>query len=255
MKLKNKVACITGSARGLGYAIAEKLASEGATIFINDLDDASVQAAVENLQTQGFTVYGFAADISSKNDVTNMMDHIVKTCGKIDILVNNAGGELRTPKKIEEIEEEHWDLVLGVNLKGAFFCSQAAVKHMRQAGSGKIVNLSSIGGRTASIVTGVAYAAAKGGIIAFTRRLAKELGADNINVNAIAPGTVISGERLQQTWDKMSEDEQNSVMEAIPLGRLGTAEDQAKAVAFLVSEDADYITGSIMDVNGGRFMG
>ena len=255
MRFKGKVACITGSARGLGLAIAEEMAKEGATVVLNDLDEASVQGAVSALKDKGYAAYGFVANVAIKNQAVNLIESTVQTCGKIDILVNNAGGELRTPKKLEEISEEAWDLVLDVNLKGTFMCSQAAVTHMKEQGFGRIINLSSIGGRTASIVTGVAYAAAKGGIIAFTRRLAKEVGQYNIRVNAVAPGLVISGERLAETWNKMNAAEQASVLEDIPLQSLGSVEDQAKVVAFLASDDSNYITGAVLDVNGGRFMG
>lgn len=255
MKLKNKVALITGSARGLGNAIAKELGEQGAIIIINDIDESSVSKAVKELKKNGHQADGFVANISKKLEVTKMIDYIIKKFGRIDILVNNAGGELRTPKHIEEIEENHWDLVLDVNLKGTFFCSQAVITPMKKAGNGKIINMSSIGGRTASIVTGVAYAAAKGGVISFTRRLAKEVGPHNITVNAVAPGTVISGERLKETWDKMCEEDQDSILSSIPLERLGTVEDQAKAVSFLASEDSKYITGTVLDVNGGRFMG
>jgi NAD(P)-dependent dehydrogenase (short-subunit alcohol dehydrogenase family) len=254
VKLKGSVACITGSARGLGLAMAEDMAKEGAVVIINDMDEASVQSAVESLTCKGFEAYGFIADVADKKQVVQMIEEIVKTYDRIDILVNNAGGSLRTPKKLEEIEEDHWDLVLNVNLKGTFLCSQAAVAHMKRLGGGKIINVASIGGRTASIVTGVAYAAAKGGIISFTRRLAKEVGPHNIQVNAIAPGLVISGERMQQTWDQMNAEEQTSVLDDIPLRKLSSLEDQAKVVTFLASSDSNYMTGTVLDVNGGRFM-
>lgn len=255
MKLKDRVACITGSARGLGYVMAKEMAQQGAKVVINDLDEGSVHAAVDQLKNEGFTAYGFAANIAVKQQVLALMEYISVTCGRLDILVNNAGGSLHTPKKLEEIMEEHWDLVLDVNLKGTFLCSQAAVSLMKQTGGGSIINLASIGGRTASIVTGVAYAAAKGGVISFTRRLAKEVGPHQIRVNAIAPGLVLSGPRMQQTWDQMNHMAQNSVMDDIPLRRLGTLEEQAKVVAFLASEESNYITGAVLDVNGGRFMG
>jgi NAD(P)-dependent dehydrogenase (short-subunit alcohol dehydrogenase family) len=255
MKLSGKVACITGAARGLGYAMAVDMLNEGATVVINDQDEASVSQAVESLRGQGYKVDGVVANVADKKQVTGMMDFIAQTFGKLDILVNNAGGALRTPKKLEEITDEHWDLVLNVNLKGTFLCSQAAVALMKAGEGGSIINVSSIGGRTASIVTGVSYAAAKGGVIAFTRRLAKEVGPYNIRVNAIAPGLVISGERMQETWDNMDESERNSVLEDIPLRRLGTIEEQAKVVTFLASEDSRYMTGVVVDVNGGRFMG
>ncbi|WHY83990.1 SDR family NAD(P)-dependent oxidoreductase [Neobacillus novalis] len=255
MKLEGKVACITGSAGGLGYAMAKQMAIEGAIVVMNDLDETGLQKAVDLLKNEGFKVNEYAANIANKDQVTAMMKFIYDSFGRIDILVNNAGGSLHTPKKLEEIMEEHWDLVLDVNLKGTFLCSQAVVPYMKAKTGGSIINVASIGGRTASIVTGVAYAAAKGGIISFTRRLAKEIGRYGIRVNAIAPGLVISGERMQDTWENMNEIEQNSVLEEIPLRRLGSIEEQASVVTFLASNDSHYMTGAILDVNGGRFMG
>ncbi len=255
MKLEGKVACITGSARGLGYAMAKHMATEGAKVVINDIDDVSVSNAVELLRNEGYDASGYVANVASKEQVTAMMESIYDTNGRLDVLVNNAGGSLRTPKILDEIMEEHWDMVLNVNLKGTFLCSQAAVPYMQDGSGGSIINVASIGGRTASIVTGVAYAAAKGGIISFTRRLAKEVGPFGIRVNAIAPGLVISGDRMQETWENMNDVEQNSVFDEIPLRRLGTIEEQASVVTFLASEDSKYMTGTIVDVNGGRFMG
>ncbi|WP_158553330.1 SDR family NAD(P)-dependent oxidoreductase [Peribacillus saganii] len=255
MKLQGKIALITGSARGLGYTMASEMVKEGATVFINDVDEQSVHEAVEQLREIGGKVDGFVADVTNKQQVLNMMGYIVDRVGRLDILVNNAGGALRTPKKLEDISEEHWDLVLDVNLKGTFLASQAAVPHMRASGGGSIINISSIGGRTASIVTGVSYAAAKAGVVGFTRRLAKEVGPDGIRVNAIAPGLVLSGDRLKETWDTMPDWEQTEVLDAIPLRRLGTNNEQAKVITFLASEESGYMTGAVLDVNGGRFMG
>lgn len=255
MKLEGKVACITGSARGLGYAMAKHMAAEGAKVVINDIDETSVSNTVELLRNEGYEATGYVANVASKEQVTAMMKSIYDSHGRLDILVNNAGGSLRTPKKLDEIMEEHWDMVLDVNLKGTFLCSQAAAPYMQAGSGGSIINVASIGGRTASIVTGVAYAAAKGGIISFTRRLAKEVGPFGIRVNAIAPGLVISGDRMQETWENMNDVEQNSVLDEIPLRRLGSIEEQASVVTFLASDDSKYMTGTIVDVNGGRFMG
>lgn len=255
MRLEGKVACITGGAGGLGLSMAEHLAKEGAIIAVNDVNPSAVDQAVLILKDKGYTAHGFTANVASKEEVISMFSGIIDTYGRIDILVNNAGGSLRTPKKLEEIKEEHWDMVLDVNLKGTFLCSQAVVEHMKKTGGGKIINVASIGGRTASIVTGVAYAAAKGGVISFTRRLASEVGPYSINVNAVAPGLVLSGERMQDTWDHMDHKEQSSVLEDIPLRNLPDVSEIATVVEFLASEQSKYMTGVILDVNGGRFMG
>ena len=145
--------------------------------------------------------------------------------------------------------------MLDVNLKGTFFCSQAVIPYMKQNSYGRIINLSSIGGRTASIVTGCPYAASKGGIVSLTRRMAAEVGKYGITVNAIAPGTVLSGERMINLWNELNDEQQGDILRSIPLGRLSSAEEQANVVTFLASDDASYITGVVVDINGGRFMG
>lgn len=255
MRLHGKRAIITGAAGGLGTAIARKFAKEGADLCLSDVNLSALEAVKETLEGEfGRKVVICKGDVSKKRDVVEMVEQAVKEWGTVDILVNNAGGSLHTPKNLDEIEEEHWDLVLDVNLKGTFFCSQAVAPHMIKNKKGSIINMASIGGRTASIVTGVHYAAAKGGVISFTRRLAKELGVHGIRVNAVAPGTVITGERMRALWNQMSEQEQASVLEAIPLGRLSTAEEQADVIAYLASDESSYITGTTIDVNGGRFM-
>lgn len=255
MKLEGRVAIVTGAAGGLGKAMAKELSEQGATVVMSDVNEELLNEVVENLKKDNYQVEGIPANVADKNSVHQLVNKTIEKFHSIDILVNNAGGSLNTPKKLEEIKEEDWDLVLNVNLKGTFFCSQAVVPYMRKNKRGAIVNLASIGGRTASPVTGVAYAAAKGGIISFTRRLALEVGQDQIRVNTLAPGLVISGERMQGMFDALTPDEKTSVLQGIPLKRTGTVEEMAKAVAFLVSDDANYITGAVLDVNGGRFMG
>lgn len=255
MRLAGKVAVITGAGGGLGREFAVTLARQGADIAATDVNTALLEDVAAEVKKLGRECKAFMMDVSNKPSVTETMEAIYNAFGHIDILVNNAGGSLYTPKSTEEIMEEHWYKVLDVNLKGTFLCSQAAVKYMMQQKSGKIINLTSIGGRTASIVTGVPYASAKGGIIALTRRMALEFGPYGINVNAIAPGTVLSGQRMINLWNELSEEQKKATLSSIPLGRLSTAAEQATVVAFLASEDASYITGAIIDVNGGRFMG
>lgn len=254
MLLENKVAIITGGGGGLGTVFAKTLAMEGAKIAMTDISDAAFKNAIEVMEDIGADYSTYVLDVTNKEQVNNVMAKIYEKYGKIDILVNVAGGSLYTPKELEKIEEKHWDLVLDVNLKGTFLCCQAVVPYMEKQKYGKIINMSSIGGRTPSLVTGVAYAAAKGGVIAFTRRLAKEVGERGINVNAIAPGTVLSGERMIQSWELMKEIERDDILRSIPLGRLSTAEEQANVVLFLASELSSYMTGAIIDINGGRLM-
>jgi NAD(P)-dependent dehydrogenase (short-subunit alcohol dehydrogenase family) len=254
MLLKDQVALITGAGGGLGTAFAEALAGEGAVIVLTDLSEEALAGAAKKMEEIGADYTTYVLDVSNKAQVRETMAKTVEKYGKIDILLNNAGGSLFTPKKLEDIEEKHWDLVLNVNLKGTFLCCQAAVPYMIERKRGKIINLSSIGGRTASLVTGVPYAAAKGGIISLTRRLAKEVGADGINVNAIAPGTVMSGQRMINLWNELTQAQKDDILNSIPLGRQSTAEEQASVVVFLASEMSNYLTGTVIDINGGRLM-
>lgn len=254
MLLKDQVALITGAGGGLGTEFAKALAGEGATVVLTDVSEAALAGAARQMEEAGAAYATCVMDVCDKARVALTMADTVERFGKIDILLNNAGGSLFTPKKMEDIEERHWDLVLNVNLKGTFLCCQAVLPHMIERKRGKIINLSSIGGRTASLVTGVPYAAAKGGVIALTRRLAKEVGVHGINVNAIAPGTVMSGQRMIDLWNELTPAQKEDILNSIPLGRLSTAKEQASVVVFLASEMSDYLTGTVVDINGGRLM-
>lgn len=254
MLLKDRIAIITGAGGGLGVAIAKQMAKAGATVVLTDISEKILENAGKEMEAMKAGYSTFIMDVTNKAQVHEVIDAVVKKYGRIDVLMNNSGGSLFTPKALQDIEEKHWDLVLDVNLKGSFFCSQAVAPYMIKQGKGRIINSSSIGGRTASLVTGVPYAAAKGGVISFTRRLAKELGSDGITVNAIAPGTVMSGQRMIDLWNELTEAQKQDILTAIPLGRLSTAEEVADVVVFLASDMAGYITGSVIDINGGRHM-
>lgn len=254
MKLTDKVAFITGGGGGLGLVFSKSLLAEGAKLVITDINEKILENAAEELKEYKERFSTEILDVTSYAQVNEVMEKAYRKYGRLDILVNVAGGSLFTPKKLEEIEEKHWDKVMDVNLKGTFFCCQAAVKYMAQNNYGKIINTSSIGGRTASIVTGIPYASAKGGVISLTRRLALEVGKYGINVNAIAPGTILSGERMINLWNELSEEQKNETLSSIPLGRLSTAEEQANVVIFLASDDSSYIQGAVIDINGGRLM-
>ena len=254
MLLRDQVALITGAGGGLGTEFAKALAREGASVVLTDVSEAALAGTAQQMVDAKADYATFVLDVTNKAQVAETMAKTVAKYGKIDILLNNAGGSLFTPKKLEEIEEQHWDLVLNVNLKGTFLCCQAALPYMIEKKRGKIINLSSIGGRTASLVTGVPYAAAKGGVIALTRRLAKEVGGYGINVNAIAPGTVMSGQRMIDLWNELTPPQKDDVLNSIPLGRLSTAAEQASVVVFLASEMSSYLTGTVIDINGGRLM-
>lgn len=255
-KLENKVAVLTGAAGGLGLSFAEDFLNAGAQVVLTDVVQQTMDNAQAHLQGKYKGRFKIChLDVTNVTAIRTLMQQLHKEFGRIDILVNVAGGSLFTPKNIEDIQEAHWQKVLDVNLKGTFFCSQAVIPHMKANDYGRIINLSSIGGRTASVVTGCPYAASKGGVISLTRRMAAEVGKFGITVNAIAPGTVLSGKRMLNLWDELNAEQKGDILRSIPLGRLSSAEEQASVVTFLASDEATYITGAVIDINGGRFMG
>lgn len=185
--------------------------------------------------------------------MASAVESLAAELGPIDTLIAAAGGSLGTPRDLDDISEDDLDLVLDVNIKGTFHCARAVLPFMRQAGRGAIVTFSSIGGRSASPVTGVPYAAAKAGLLGLTRRLAKEVGGENIRVNAIAPGLFLT-DRLQGMFDALPEADRREVIDSIPLGRMPRIQECVDPVLFLASDESSYITGVVLDVNGGRFM-
>ena len=255
MILDNRVAIITGAAMGLGRAIALTMAEEGAEVVIADVNESALKDTAREIEAIGQPVLATVADVTSKEQVQRMVQRAVEAFGRVDILVNNAGGALHTPHRIEDVEVEDWDKVVNVNLRGAFFCCQAAIAQMRKQGAGgKIVNISAMAGRTYATLAGVQYASAKAGIGGLTRQLAREVGPEGINVNAVAPTVMLTGDRVRKLWELKTEEERRSVIEAIPLRRLAEPKEVARAVVFLASAAASYITGVTLDVNGGRFM-
>ena len=248
MGLSGKVALITGSARGIGKAIALELANHGANIVINDiLPKNEIDKTLEEVKQISNNAVGIRADITSVNEVKNMVKEIVNKFGKIDILVNNAG--ITRDSLLIRMKEEDWDAVIKINLKGTFNCSKSVAKYMmRQKSTDKIVNISSVIGLVGNIGQ-VNYAASKAGIIGLTKSMAKELALRNINVNAIAPG-FIETDMTKKLPEKVRQD----LQQHIPLKRLGTVEDIAKVVNFLVSDAANYITGQVINVDGGMVM-
>ncbi len=254
MKLKEKVSIITGAGGGLGLVFCRSFLREGAIVIMTDVSEDYLSNGASELGEYKDRIRTKILDVTDRDQVQRVMKEVYDEYGRIDVLVNNAGGGLHAPKELDSIKEEHWNLVVDVNLKGTFLCCQAAIEYMKKNKSGRIINMSSIGGKTASIVSNVAYAAAKGGINSMTRRLALEAGAWGINVNAIAPGTVLSGQRMIDVWNELDEYQKKTILDAIPLGRLSTAQEQADVIVFLAEEASRYITGAIIDVNGGRFM-
>ena len=245
MQLEGKVALVTGASRGIGRSIALLLASRGADIAINYAGNTEAaektKAEVEALGRKAILV---KTDVADAEACVAMIEEVVKAFGKIDILVNNAG--ITRDGLLMRMKESDWDAVLLTNLKSVFNCTKAAIKFMMKARSGRIVNISSVVGAMGN--AGQAnYAAAKAGILGFTKATAKEVAARGITVNAVAPGFIDMTAVLPE---KVVE----GLKAGIPMGRLGDPEDIAKAVAFLVSDEAAYITGQTLHVNGGMFM-
>jgi 3-oxoacyl-[acyl-carrier protein] reductase len=256
-RFRDKTAVVTGGSGGLGRAVAEGFASDQGRVAVLDVDAAAVESVVEGLRRRygQDAAAGFTIDVADSGAVVKAMRAIHADLGGPDVLVTCAGGSLGTPRDLPDISAEDLDLVLAVNLKGTFHCCQAAVPYMAEVGGGAIVTVSSIGGRATSPVTGVPYAAAKAGVIGLTRRLAREVGPQGIRVNAVAPGLFLSGPRLEGMWAGLSGAERAEVLEAIPLRRLPEIEEAVDPILFLASDEASYITGAVLDINGGRFMG
>jgi 3-oxoacyl-[acyl-carrier protein] reductase len=243
--LKGKKVLVTGGASGIGRATVLAFVQEGGKAVIVDLNPAGEELA-EQIRADGGEAIFFQADVSSAEPVQAMIKQVIDTYGQIDILVNNAG--ITRDKLIIQMKEEEWDLVLKVNLFSAYHCSKAVVRPMMKKRSGRIINMASVVG-LAGQVGQANYAASKGGIIAFTKSLARELGSRNITVNAIAPGFIKT-----QLTDVLPKEQVEAAIANTPLGRLGEMEDVAKAVLFLASDDAAFITGQVLTVDGGMVM-
>jgi len=244
MNLTNRVAIVTGSGRGMGRAIAMKLAEIGATVVVNDIGEASpVGSVAEEIKSMGKQSLAILADVSSSEDVKRLVEETIAAYGKVDILVNNAG--ITRDQLIIRMSDEEWDKVLSVNLRSVFLCSRAVLRYMIKQRWGRIISISSIVGLVGN--PGQAnYASAKAGIIGLTRTIAKEVAARGITANAIAPGFIDTEmtQRLEESWKQQ-------LKKQIPLGYFGSPRDVAEAVAFLASEEARYITGQVLSVDGG----
>lgn len=253
-RLKDKVAVITGSAQGMGYAIAQAFIEEGAKIVITDINEEAIEKTVAQFQKEGADVLGIRMDVSDKAAVVEMVAKVVLQWGKIDILVNNAGGALFTPHLLEEIEEKDWDLVVNVNLKGAFFTCQQVIPVMVKNGGGTIINMSALAGHWKASLAGVQYTAAKAGVEGLTRQLANDWGKEKIRVNAVAPTVTMTGDRIASLWDEKGKSKQDQILSQIPLRRLSEPAEIASTIVFLASDESSYITGITLDVCGGRYL-
>jgi 3-oxoacyl-[acyl-carrier protein] reductase len=252
MRFKGRVALITGASRGIGRATALRLAREGGTVVVNGRTVSSVEAVVKEIEADGGQAMPAVADVTRADEVHDMVRVVIARYGGIDILVNNAGGGSMA-RWLEDLDEHNWDQSHDVNLKGTFLVTKTVVQHMRERRSGRIVMVASVAGRRMSRVSGPEHSAAKGGMLAFMRHIAVELGPHGITVNAVAPGPTLV-DRVARKWEMRPAEERETTLRSIPLGRLGQPEEVAAAILFLASEDASYITGACIDVNGGGFM-
>ena len=248
MDFTGKVAIVTGSGRGIGKAIAMKLAENGATLVINDVgDSAPAEQTVTEIKNLNRQAIAIMADVSSSADVAKMVETAIAAYGKVDILVNNAG--ITRGQLTMKMTDEEWDKVLAIDLKSVFLCTRAVLRPMLKQRSGRIISMSSVVGIIGN--AGQAnYAAAKAGIIGFTKTIAKEVASRGITVNAVAPGFIDT-----PMTQVLPEERKQALMNNIPLGYLGTPRDIAETVAFLASEEARYITGQVISVDGGISLG
>ncbi|MCM8812605.1 MAG: 3-oxoacyl-[acyl-carrier-protein] reductase [Candidatus Omnitrophica bacterium] len=246
MRVSGRVAWITGGGRGLGKEIARMLAREGAHCALADVNEADVQAAAEEITALGVQCLPVVLDVCSLAHCEEAANKIVDKFGKIDILVNNAG--ITRDNLLLRMQEKDWDAVIAVNLKGTFNCTKAVLKTMLKQRYGKIVNVASIIGLMGNV--GQAnYAASKAGMIGFTKSVAKEVASRNITVNAIAPGFIAT-----KMTDILPEDVKQAMLKQIPLGRFGLPEDVAKLVLFLAGDESSYLTGQVVQIDGGMLM-
>ena len=240
-KLQHKTALITGAGRGIGRAIAERFAREGARVAVADIDPNTANATATAI---GPEALGLAMDVSSKAAVLAGTAQVLDEFGQLDILVNNAGYLVYTT--FESCSEENWDRMVDINMKGPFLCAQAVIPHMKARRQGAIINMTSLAAKTGGLAAGPPYAAAKAGVLTLTIGLARALAPDQIRVNAIAPGVIDTA--------MTSAPEHDQLKASIPLGRSGQPEDVASCALFLASDDARHITGETIDVNGGLYM-
>ncbi|MDB6003002.1 MAG: hypothetical protein JWP52_4701 [Rhizobacter sp.] len=251
-RFSNRVVIVTGAARGIGFGIAQRFLREGAKVVLADTQAAALDEAIAGLGEVASNALPVVCDISRSDDVARLVATAKERFGSVDILVNNAG---ISPKHqgvkapIESMAEDEWRKVLDINLTGAFLCSRACLPHMKAKGWGRIVNIASQAGRTRSDIAGAHYAASKAGMMGLARTLAGENGKDGITCNSIAPG------RIETPMAAEAGAAVNAAyLTRIPVGRLGTTDDVAAAVAFLASDEAGFISGITLDVNGGSFM-
>lgn len=246
MNLSNRVAIVTGSGQGIGREIALLLAERGASVVISDVNEATARAVAAEIESKNVKSIAVTANVTVSAEVNKLVEQTLSSFGHVDILVNNAG--ITKDNLLMRMSEADWDLVLSINLKGAFLCTQAVIRHMMKQRWGRIVNIASVVGVIGN--AGQAnYSASKAGLIGLTKSTAREVASRGITVNAVAPGFIDTG-----MTQKLTENVKQEFLKQIPVGYFGLPKDVANAVAFLASEEAHYITGQVLNVNGGLAM-
>lgn len=244
MKLSDRVAIVTGSAQGIGFAIAKRLHEEGCKVALLDINEKTVAAAAEKLKGS----VGVVCDITNLSSIEAAVKKVADTFQGIDIVVNNAG--VLPSSMVEDVTEQEWDITMAVNLKGCFFVTQKSIPYLKESKYARVINISSLAGRMGGFETCMAYSASKGGMNALTMGLARQLAPYKINVNAVCPGITQS-----PITEAFTDEAMERLISRVAIGRLGKVEDIAAVVAFLASDGASFITGHLMDVNGGMYMG
>jgi 3-oxoacyl-[acyl-carrier protein] reductase len=246
--MNDRVAIVTGAAQGMGKACAIQLARNGHRVVVNDLSADGAEAVASELRAAGAQAIACAGDVAAKPDVERLVETTLASFGSIGLLINSAG--ILRSTAIAGISESEWDLVVAVNMKGTFLCSQAVLPSMRRAEWGRIVNFSSTAGKNVSTLGGAHYTAAKAGVLGLTRHFAKEAAGDGITVNAVCPGLIDT----PMVHNAVGQDRIDAYARSFPVGRLGRPEEVAELVCFLASDNAAYITGASLDINGGDLM-
>jgi 3-oxoacyl-[acyl-carrier protein] reductase len=245
MIFKDRVAIVTGSAQGLGRAMVERLASDGVKVVITDVNEEKINLAVEELTSKGYDVFGAKCDVTNRDEIRALGEKVIEKYGKLDIIVNNAG--ITKDSSFKKMTDAQWDAVMTVDLKSVFLVSQELVKYLEANGYGRIINISSLAGMMGNF--GQAnYSAAKAGVVGLTKTLSIELGKKNITVNAIAPGFINT-----EMTKVIPEDRKKVMIAEIPVGRPGEPEEIAAVVAFLASDEAGFVSGTVINVNGGNY--
>lgn len=246
--LKGRTAVVTGGSKNIGLAIAKKFAKAGMNVAILSITKGSASKVSDEMNIEGGVTIGVQCDVADENSVETALNKVYEFFGSIDVLVNSAG--VLDMSKIDEMTVEHWDKVMSINLRGTFLMIQKSVKYLEQSKAPRIINISSNSGRMGGFENGMAYTASKGGIIAMTYGIARQLASKKITVNCVAPGTIES-----DMLNARDEETKKRLITRFPIGRFGTSDEVAAAVCYFASEESGFTTGSVLDVNGGLFMG